>query len=672
MKNIFLLLLFITLPVLGTAIDTLVASDTVVGSAVTSVSQTSSYRYLEIEKGLLDNSITELITRMPGIQSKKYGGVGSFETVSIRGVDGRRIAVFVDGVPQASAMGGAVDLSRFSGLDIEAIEVFRGITPARFGGNSLGGAINIITAKRKDKSGRFSALLGSFGEVRGQGALSVGVTENVSFRGAVEYHRAENNYPYLDRNKTPYNESDDSVKYLQNNRFIGADITVGSSFFLNGNRTLTLDWSHHNRDMQIPGKEGIVNHTLTETLSSDKLILGLNRNSGKFTYGHTLAFGAVIDTISWTSLDISMLPHGSFNDGSNSIGIAASKNVTGGLTSYFTLPLRDLFTLEGRTDVNAEKMIPESDVGGKGISDWESERVRGSAALDFTFYTGPVSLITGGSFGLNYNRTDGGYDTYSHDTLKTSSQLDPDWSARFGANLLFADEKMFAFLNLSRYSRAPSLRELYGYQGGVLPTPDLRDETGLNGELGVSGDWKKISGEIISFANYRKDLITTISDGTRAKAVNLAEAVAVGIEQSLFWQIVPKVGIEENATIQFTEVRNDHRYDGNQLPNEPAFTIQSDLILGDFAGFTLHTLTEFKSRFYREQANQSFFPADENKIGSFTLSFILSWRWKNLTAEASLLNVQDVRGDDMKYLEKKYYGTLYPGRQWQARVGFEF
>jgi outer membrane cobalamin receptor len=63
------------------------------------------------QEGLGTNkSVADAIAEHTGIQTRKYGGMGSFQTISIRGVKGSEILVLLDGVPLNSAMGGAVDL----------------------------------------------------------------------------------------------------------------------------------------------------------------------------------------------------------------------------------------------------------------------------------------------------------------------------------------------------------------------------------------------------------------------------------------------------------------------------------------------------------------------------------------------------------------------------------
>lgn len=69
---------------------------------------------------------------------------GRHQYVALRGVQPERTLVLIDGVA-VNPDGGAVDLSQIPTKTVERIEVHTSGAAARFGGNSLGGAVNIIS-----------------------------------------------------------------------------------------------------------------------------------------------------------------------------------------------------------------------------------------------------------------------------------------------------------------------------------------------------------------------------------------------------------------------------------------------------------------------------------------------------------------------------------------------
>ena len=96
-------------------------------------------------------SAADLLATLPGIQSYRQGGHGSFQTVSIRGIAARNILICVDGVPLNDASGGAVNLGSIDLNQMEKVEVYKSNVPARFGVSGLGGAVNFVTKNAVEK-----------------------------------------------------------------------------------------------------------------------------------------------------------------------------------------------------------------------------------------------------------------------------------------------------------------------------------------------------------------------------------------------------------------------------------------------------------------------------------------------------------------------------------------
>ncbi len=180
-----------------------------------------------------NKSIADVVAEQTGVQTRRYGGTGSFQTVSIRGVQGNEVLVLLDGIPLNSAMGGAVDLGAISTDRIGEIEVYKGITPGEYGGNALGGLIN-LKSKTAMKAQSISAQT-AFGAY---GYQKYGIETNNIFSGryrvfgSLDYVKSENNWPYLDRNKTPYNAADDAVKKVENNQYDLIEARIHPTFDL--------------------------------------------------------------------------------------------------------------------------------------------------------------------------------------------------------------------------------------------------------------------------------------------------------------------------------------------------------------------------------------------------------------------------------------------------------
>ncbi len=91
------------------------------------------------------------------------------------------VGTYVDGVYMSRSLGGVLDV-----LDVERMEVLRGPQGTLFGRNTIGGAINIVSAKPTDElSGSSELQLGSFDRLYLRGTVNLPVSESLKLRFTV-------------------------------------------------------------------------------------------------------------------------------------------------------------------------------------------------------------------------------------------------------------------------------------------------------------------------------------------------------------------------------------------------------------------------------------------------------------------------------------------------------
>ncbi len=93
--------------------------------------------------------ITEYLSKLPGISYSRNGGAGRATTLRMRGLKGQYIKVLVDGIDIADPTGLQVEarLEHMMLADVERIEILKGSQSALYGGQAIGGVINIITKR---------------------------------------------------------------------------------------------------------------------------------------------------------------------------------------------------------------------------------------------------------------------------------------------------------------------------------------------------------------------------------------------------------------------------------------------------------------------------------------------------------------------------------------------
>lgn len=123
------------------------------------------------------------------------GGSTASASVFIRGIGQSDFAitadpgvgVYLDGVYIARSVGGVLDL-----VDLERIEVLRGPQGTLFGRNTIGGAINVTTARPAADLGGWGELTyGEFNRVMARGSLNVPVSDTLRTRLSASYKRAD-------------------------------------------------------------------------------------------------------------------------------------------------------------------------------------------------------------------------------------------------------------------------------------------------------------------------------------------------------------------------------------------------------------------------------------------------------------------------------------------------
>ena len=124
----------------------------VVSNGVTRLKR-SAFNAVALDTKALQNStqnLSEALAQAPGMKIRESGGVGSDMQRMMDGFTGKHIKIFIDGVPQ-EGVGSSFGLNNIPVNYAERIEVYKGVVPVGFGTDAIGGVINIITKKNRNK-----------------------------------------------------------------------------------------------------------------------------------------------------------------------------------------------------------------------------------------------------------------------------------------------------------------------------------------------------------------------------------------------------------------------------------------------------------------------------------------------------------------------------------------
>lgn len=167
-------------------------------------------------------SISDILSKTVGMTIRTSGGVGSASRISVRGLEGKRIGFFIDEIP-LNDQSDFIDLNDIPVDMIERIEIYKGVVPARFGGSSMGGAVNIKIKEYPDKYMDVSYMRESFNSNK----LQVVSKRNLKDKGLI--FGVGGGYTYADNDYTMTSPYQEGLKIKRNHdRF--QKILIGGSF----------------------------------------------------------------------------------------------------------------------------------------------------------------------------------------------------------------------------------------------------------------------------------------------------------------------------------------------------------------------------------------------------------------------------------------------------------
>ena len=174
------------------------------------------------------NNVNDLLTKTMGVTMRVSGGTGSAARMSVRGLEGNRIGYFIDGIPMNNNSD-YVDVNDIPVDMIERIEIYKGIVPAKFGGNTMGGAVNIVIKEYPPTHMDLSYSLASYN------------THRVS--ALLKKNSKEKGYEYGIGGFYTYADNDYKMELpLQNERYVTRDHDVYEKVTMAGSLTAKKWW----------------------------------------------------------------------------------------------------------------------------------------------------------------------------------------------------------------------------------------------------------------------------------------------------------------------------------------------------------------------------------------------------------------------------------------------
>ena len=560
-------------------------------------------------------SAAEVLASLPGVQYTRQGGVGSFQTVSIRGVSAKNIVVCIDGVPLNDASGGAVDLGTIDLNQVEKIEVYKDRVPAKFGGRGIGGAINFVTKGSKPaetvlkpdekKSGRVLLSYGSHNTWEASTQLLSRLTDSASVSASLSVRHSDNDYEFSSNNKTPSNPDDDFTAKRQN-----AEFTEYSGLFkarvLHSNGVFsTVNLNFSRSEGGNPGRDDYQTTTAGY--------------KGEFA---TAIYRAELPQLwSWLWLELSLT--GRFEKAvSHSyypldhLGYVSSDFLKYGAAGYSLVPEVLANYSSEKIETNLRLSLDMSYYQGRGSSKpWNLTRYTTTVSGDAS-YNILKTLSVGGEGAVLFIKDDIHGGKYVSPVLSkeltSAEERDVSFTGRGFVRYDAPDSRYGGNLSFGRLFRAPQLMELYGVYPGVVSNTDLLDESALRFEVG--GYYMIPKSQTVIRATYFetnvKNAIYWVSSGNFMKPLNIGKSHIRGLEAEL--ESKPKKWFTAilRATFQKTEDESkEHYYNGKMLPYEPARSYYAEAKIDLPYHFDFTWTSEYRTKIFEDRTNRIKQPA---------------------------------------------------------------
>lgn len=519
--------------------------------------------------------VADLLAQIPGVQVRRYGGLGDFSTMSIRGSTPGQVRIFFDGVPLTRARSDVVNLSDLPLDQLDRIEVYRGVSPLSVSASALAGVVNLISRDPTDvPSYSLMAGGGSFGTRKVSASGAGKVSDERGDVGAIvsaTYLGSQGNFPFEDDNGTLANPNDDEIVDRQNNAFNSGEALAKVVYALDDANELSLLNDFYANSQGVPGIGAFqstdahlfelrnLSYLRWDTAPDAPFPLGV-QSTAYFVYGQQ-----------------------DFSDPLGEIGLGRqdtrNRTYATGVGSEARAQL-GAHDVEARLDLGGEIFAPKNRLVPDLAEPDQSRLTVGVGIGDTWSVAGGLLLIQPQ---LRYEHASdffGGLVGPGGIVQPTGSGADADlFTPRLGLTLNVRSD-LAVKANGGRYARLPTFGELFGNQGSVIGNPDLQPEEGVNADFGflyrpLTDGWGPIDRlrvEAALFLSEVDDLIVFVQNSQRTSIPrNVASTRTWGLElgvTTLLWQ---QLGIAIAYTHQDArDLSGIPGRDGNQIPGQPA------------------------------------------------------------------------------------------------------
>jgi iron complex outermembrane receptor protein len=603
-----------------------------------------------VDRVSLPRSLGDVVREAPGARVQSTGALGAYATVSLRGADGDEALVLLDEIPLVTPDGGAFDLGLFPAELFERIDVFRGGAPVWLGSGAIGGVLRLVPRRDQNQAARLTLGAGSFGAWQLNGAASAGEEEQVAVRSQVVARGARNDYPYNDDKGTLYDRSDDEELRRKNAELTDASGYTDVTMRVLGGR-LHLIALGQGRTGGFPGPASQPTPNIHRSSLRGLLGAAYERKGGGSRRAPRrrvqLIAAASYNLDRYTDLYGELGTSQRWDTDDKAYRLFTRLAATQRLARWLEATLVSSYALD-HYDWHNRYTFPKPA---------PSTRHTAAAALELAargnlgrigFELRPSARVEWSGTQLHADQAVSGvFDSSRSLTIPT---------ARVGAGVLLSQDLALT-ASIATGARLPTMFELFGDRGLVLPAPGLKPVTSTTYDGGLAWCSKRAhwsaSSELHAFLQQRRDAIATFRTSQwQVGHQNLSQVEQKGVELGLAGALFSLLSLRGALTYLRTENQLDKR-----LPFRPQWVaflrpeLSRRFARGPVSSAGGSAELSYRSFVYVDQANLAFVP----ECRTVALGVALGLFGDRVRLAARMDDAADVRCSDL-------VGYPLPGR----------
>lgn len=577
------------------------------------------------------SSLNDVLGRVAGVTIRAMGGVGSSSRLSVRGLEGKRMGLYVD----ESSIG---QISNFVTLDdiptdmIERVEIYKGIVPYRFGGSALGGAINVVLKEYPPLYFDGSYEVGQYNTHRINSVFKRSLTDiGLEFGIGGLYIASDNDY------KMKLQHLDGRSVRRDNDAFrkgiLGGSIKETKLWFdelksefvfthtRQGIQGIDLDYrSAHNHA-----------HSFVATFEAKRKDFFLEGLKFDFNTAYNVGSYGLRDTATtrydWDGKRLpTVSPFGGETSNYPSDGHNRSYDWLGKLNlEYAFLPNHsvNLNFYGTNTLLRPKNELMDKALGKLSNFNSRMSSLTGGLSYEAFFLSRRLQTALTLKYFLVNSRAKMLENFYLSD-IKNIYIDRSDWGGNFAVCYRFTPAWMLKG-SLTSEVRIPTSEELVGNSYNILPSPDLSPERNKSVNLGMlyhtrTDDNRMWEGEVNVYMSELSDMIRFIPDilPTMARYSNFGNVRTMGIEGEIKADITRWLYLYINGTWQDLRDRRKH-FPGSMAPN-PTYQLRIPNVPYIMAnwGIELH-----RSNFFGGTGQNTRLLVDASYVHSYSYDFEL-------------------------------------------------